>query len=67
MVDTEFLPDGSLAVLRENGTAASVVDFVSIGDSQGSSIVYTGHVYADKGKPKYLEISPDGSVIGIAF
>lgn len=45
-----------------------MVDFVSVGDSTGgSNIVYTGHIYADKGSPKYLEISPDGSIVGIVF
>jgi len=66
VVDMQYMNDGSLAVLRQNGTS-SLVDFVSVSDSNGNNIASNDQIVADKGNPTFLKISPDNKYIGVAF
>ena len=57
---------GSLLVLRQNGTS-SVIDFVSVSDSNGRSISSVDQIVADKGEPTRLRISPNGKNVAVSF
>ena len=62
----QYTNDGTLAVLRKNGTS-SLVDFVSVSDSNGNSISTNDQIVADKANPTFLKISPNGKYIAISF
>jgi acetyl-CoA carboxylase carboxyltransferase component len=53
-------------VLRQNGTS-SIIDFVSVSDSNGTQISTTDQIIAGEGNPTFLQISPNGENVGVAF